>query len=152
MRNLDFMQLCAALCNATGMLTPDLTPDCNGNTALGITVSDVDVVLSHEPLIAPNHALLAVTFGAVPKSDALEVCRALMDVNSLMLWNHACSFGCDASASRVVLQYAFPLAGGSGEDLHARICELAAIAQDWRDHRFLGATGTSLIGSMIPRG
>jgi hypothetical protein len=144
------MQLCAALCNATGMPPPDLTPDCNGNTALGITVSDVEIVLSHEPVIAPKEALLAVAFGAVPESEALDVCRALMDVNSLMLRNHGCSFGCDVLSSRIVLQYAYPLAGGSGEDLHARICELAAIAQDWRDHRFLAATGTSLIGSLIP--
>lgn len=151
MRDINFMQLCVDLCNATGLPTPDLTPDNHGNTALAITLNRVDIALSHEPAIAPDDALLAVTFGAVPQADALSVCRALMDVNSLMLWNHSCSFGCDAADSQIVLQYAYPLLGGSGEDLHARICELAQIAQDWRDHLFLSPGGSSLIGSLLPR-
>jgi hypothetical protein len=152
MRNLSFMQLCAALCDETGMPAPDLSPDDEGNTALAITVDDVEIVLSHEPRIAPDDALVAVTFGEVPSNDALDVCRALMDVNSLMLWNHSCSFGRDASASEIVLQYAYPLPGGSAQDLYARICELAEIVQDWREHRFLSPTGSTLIGSIMRSG
>lgn len=148
MKSTSFNQLCAALCQAAATTVPDLDPDAAGNTALAVTVDDVEFVLSHEPALAPMDALLAVTFGPLPSDNPLNVCRVLMDVNSLMLWNQACSFGRDPATRQIVLQYVYSLQDASGPDLYARIREVADIALGWRTHRFLCPAGSSPFASL----
>jgi hypothetical protein len=143
-----FHTLCTKLCMAAGTPVPNLNPDPSGNTVLSVTVDEIEVVLIHEPQRNANDALLSVAFGQLPAKHTLQACHALMEINSLMLWSRACSFGLDPKSGSIVLQYGFPLKSPAHE-LYDCILTLADVARAWRETQFVTEPGVSLIGPLI---
>ena len=149
MTDSNFREVCTALCHAVAAPVPNLNPDATGNTAIAMTLDDIEIVVRHEPERAPADALLTIVFGPLPRDNTLAACRALMDVNSLMLWQRACSFGRNRATGEIVLEYAYPLEHACGGQLYACIRELADVALDWRKHRFLDPSGRSPVGELV---
>jgi hypothetical protein len=149
MTKLIFDELCTKLCKAAGTPVPELCPDSNGNTAIAVTVGDVDVIVAHEPRRAPASAFLSVNCGPVPAGDSVAAYRALMEVNSLMMWSRGCSFGRNPRTGEIVLQYAYPLQEASAAELYECIRTFADVAQSWRESHFLGPQGNSLVAPLM---
>ena len=149
MSNANFRQLCTELRTAAAAPVPCFDEDELEKMTISVTVNEVKVVVRHEPERVPMDTHLSVAFGPLPHHDQLAACRALMDVNSLMVWTRECSFARDPDSGDIVLQYASSLRDTSAPDLYAAIRELADIAQGWRQHRFLCASGDSPVASLI---
>jgi hypothetical protein len=142
-----FHRICAGLCDATGAAMPAFVTNSAGNTAASLTIDDVDVRLWYEPARAPDQLHVSMAFGELPRDNALATCRALMDINSLLLWNSGCSFCHDTCTGQIMLMYAYPLEGANAADLARRIGDFAAVAHGWREHRFLAPASASKDGT-----
>jgi hypothetical protein len=147
MKTLTFQALCTKLCFAAEAPVPYLEPDSLGNTVLSITVDGIEIVLAHKPHRNSRDALLSVAFGPLPEENALAACHALMEINSLLLWNRACTFGRNREKA-IVLQYAFPLQSSACELYHC-ILTVANVARSWRQTHFITEPGASLIAPLI---
>lgn len=145
----SFQQLCIALCDGIEAPRLEFRESTAPDVAIVMTVGDVEITLWDEASDAPGDVMLLVAFGPLPRDKSLDACRALMDLNSLMLWKPACVFGRDAATGDVVLRYAYPLKNASAFDLYACIRDLAGVAQDWREHHFLDPSGSSSIASLV---
>jgi hypothetical protein len=128
----NFGRLCAALCDINSIPAPDLDSDSSGHIALEVTVDGVPVVVRHEEGRGDSSARLSVVLGRVPPQEELAACRALMDLNGMMLWMSLASFGRDRQSGEFVLHCEYPMARASAFDLQTTIRDLADVARSWR--------------------
>ena len=149
MNNMNFRELCVELYSAAASPLPDFDFDQPRTVSISVAVDGIEVVVRHQPARVPMDTQLSVAFGPLPRENPLAACRVLMDINSLMLWNRECSFARDPATGEIVLQYGYSLRDQAAPDLYASIRELADIANGWRQHSFLCASGDSPIGSLI---
>ena len=136
----NFADLCRDLCEVTGASAPDLAPDESGGLALEIQLTNVDVVLAHEPTSHPNRAVATVTLGQLPAGRELDACHALLNINIHVL-GAGSAFSRDPVTGDVVLRHIYHFGHATAVDLYLRLMTMAEAVTRWRQHYFLMEVG-----------
>jgi hypothetical protein len=132
----NFEELCKGFCAMAGCSVPDLSPDPNGEVAVEMEMSDVNVILAHGAATGPNRAVVTAVFGPLPQENELEACRVLMDLNMGLLTAGAV-YGRDPVSGEVVLQDDVNFEDSSVLDVYQRVSRMIEAASNWRQHHFL---------------
>lgn len=133
----DFHELAAQFCEACASPIPDLSPDGDGVLSFSAVVRDVHVAVAHDTVTHPGLVLVYATFGSVPQQRELEICRALLYANLLMLRPAAPTFTRNPDDGQVILRYISPLADLTGSALWDGLQAMVASALQWRQDFFL---------------
>ena len=113
-----FESLCQGLFQCAGVSVPELPEDnVTGSTAVHITLDGVEVVVSHEPDLAEDHALFAVTFGPLPQGRELDACKALMRMNVHGLPSRSV-FGRNPQTGEIVLMQMLHQGQATAQDMY----------------------------------
>ncbi|MGE0332763.1 MAG: CesT family type III secretion system chaperone [Ramlibacter sp.] len=133
----DFHNLAAQFCADCDAPVPDLSPDGDGVLSFSAVVRDVHVAAAHDPVMHPGLVFVYATFGPVPPQHELDICRALLYANLLMLRPAAPVFTRNPDDGQVILRYIRPLADLSGSALWEGVQTMVDSALQWREDHFL---------------
>lgn len=137
MTTLHFHELAAQFCIAAGSPIAELTPDGEGVISFSVVVRDVHVAVAHDPIAHAGLVFVYATFGPVPQQRELEICRALLYANLLMLRPTAPAFTRNPDDGQVILRYICPLADLTGSALWDGLQAMVDSALQWRQGWFL---------------
>ncbi len=150
----DLHALVEQFCSHIGIAAPVLTPDHQGSLAFSTQLREVDFTVTQDPLRHPDDALVLVFLGQAPEDREVLILRELMNANLLMLQPQSLSFSRNPLTGSILLQYACPLAGASGESLRAGMENLIDTVLAWRQDYFLDGSGSpapSILCNMLGR-
>lgn len=134
-----FHELAEQFCAAAGSPVPELAPDRDGWISFSVVVRDVHVAVACDPVAHSGQVFVYATFGPVPPQRELEVCRALLYANLLMLRVGSPVFMRNPGDGQVILRYARDPQALTGDVLWSGVHPLVDRALQWREDCLLSS-------------
>ncbi len=123
-------------CELAGQQAPTLVPDAAGTMAFHQIVGACTITFTYAPCLSEDDLFIMMDLGEMTAGEAGW--RTLMQCNTLAFGKHSPVLGL-SDAGHLTLQKVFPLASGSGHELHAVVRDLAGWAGRWHAGDWLPA-------------
>lgn len=129
-----FLALRDEFCELAGQRAPALEPDAAGTLAFHQVLAPYTVTLTYAPHLSDDDLFLMMDLGEMTANETTW--RLLMQLNTLAFGKNSPVLGL-SDAGHLVIQKVYPLAGGSGRELHAIVRDLVNWAQRWHAGHWL---------------
>ncbi|MGE0332751.1 MAG: CesT family type III secretion system chaperone [Ramlibacter sp.] len=137
--SLDLQDVCASFCALAKVPAPSLQAQNDGTVAFNVQYRGVTVDLAAQPGIDATHAYVLFHMGELDPAhaDCGRILLALLHTNFVNLRANQPVLSCRPSTHMATLQWAFPLAETTGENLLQLIEQGVDLVLQWRQTHFL---------------